>query len=70
MFYITLNDISNNQTNYDCSMGSAEPRSVCASLLFGFEGGVWDLIVLNPDHCFSIYLVSGSKEDALTLLNG
>ena len=44
--------------------------SVCASLLFGFEGGVWDLIVLNPDHCFSIHLVSGSKEDALTLLNG
>ena len=32
---------------------------VCASLPFGFEGGMWDLIVLNPDHCFSIYLVSG-----------
>ena len=32
---------------------------VCASLLFGFEDGVWDLIVINLDHCFSIYLVSG-----------
>ena len=23
---------------------------------FGFEGGVWDLIVLVPDHCLSFYL--------------
>ena len=22
---------------------------------FGFEGGIWDLIVLLPDHCISIY---------------
>ena len=22
---------------------------------FGFEGGMWDLIVLVPDHCFSFY---------------
>ena len=22
---------------------------------FGFEGGMWDLIVLIPDHCLSIY---------------
>ena len=21
---------------------------------FGFEGGMWDLIVLNPDHCLSV----------------
>ena len=22
---------------------------------FGFEGGMWDLIVIIPDHCLSIY---------------
>ena len=26
----------------------------CSSLLFGFEGGMWNLIVLFPDHCLSI----------------
>ena len=47
----------------------------CASLPFGFEGGMWDLIVLNPDHCF-FYLFGKCielrlpKEDALTLLDG
>ena len=31
--------------------------SVCvgASLSFGFEDGMWDWIVLTPDHCLSIY---------------
>ena len=29
---------------------------VCASFPFGFEGGMWNLIVLIPDHCLSIYL--------------
>ena len=29
---------------------------VCPSCPFGFEGGVWDLIVFNPDYCLSIYL--------------
>ena len=28
---------------------------VCASFPFGFEGGTWDLIVLIPDQCLSIY---------------
>ena len=22
---------------------------------FGFDGGLWDLILLIPDHCLSIY---------------
>ena len=22
---------------------------------FSYEGGMWDLIVLIPDHCFSVY---------------
>ena len=25
---------------------------------FGFEGRIWDLIVLVPDHCLSFYFVS------------
>ena len=29
---------------------------VCASFPFGFEGWMWDLIVLVPDHCLSSYL--------------
>ena len=30
--------------------------SACASFPFGFQGGMWDLIVLIPDHWLSIYL--------------
>ena len=26
---------------------------VCASFSFDFDGGLWDLIVLVPDHCLS-----------------
>ena len=29
---------------------------VCVSFFpFGIEGGIWDVIVLIPDHCLSIY---------------
>ena len=28
---------------------------VCPSFPFGIEGGMWDVIVLIPDHCLSIY---------------
>ena len=36
-----------------------EPLSVnvCSSFPFGFEGGIWDLIVLISDHCLSFCLV-------------
>ena len=35
--------------------------SVCVLLsLLVFVGGMWDLIVLIPDHCLSIYLISGT----------
>ena len=27
---------------------------LCPSFLFGIEGGMWDVIVLIPDHCLSI----------------
>ena len=27
----------------------------CPSFPFGIEGRVWDLIVLIPDHCLSVY---------------
>ena len=29
---------------------------VCASIPFGFESGVWDLIVLIPYHCLFYFL--------------
>ena len=29
-------------------------KFVCASFRFGLKGGMWDLIVLIPDHCFCI----------------
>ena len=29
---------------------------LCPSFPFGIEGGMWDVIVLIPDHCLSIYL--------------
>ena len=28
---------------------------VCESLPFGFEGGMWNMNVLVPDHCLSFY---------------
>ena len=28
---------------------------VCPSFPFGVEGGMWDVIVLIPDHCLYIY---------------
>ena len=34
---------------------------VCASLPFGFAGGMWGLIVLVPDHCLSFYFSSISN---------
>ena len=46
-----------------CSFGSLcvsffNVLSVCvsSSFPFGSEGGMWDLILLIPDHCLSIYL--------------
>ena len=34
--------------------------SVSHSFPFGFEGGMWDLIVSIPGHCLSIYFSSQS----------
>ena len=31
---------------------------VCVSFPFGFEGGMWDLIVLIPDRCVSVYFAT------------
>ena len=28
---------------------------MCPSFPFGIKGGIWDVIVLIPDHCLSIY---------------
>ena len=30
-----------------------------SSFPFGFDGGMWVLIVLIPDRCLSIYFISG-----------
>ena len=29
----------------------------CPSSPFGFQGGMWDVFILIPDHCLSIYFV-------------
>ena len=35
---------------------------VCVFLsLFGLEGGLWDLIVLVPDHFVSLYFINYGK---------
>ena len=37
---------------------------VCASFPFGFEGGMWDLIVVVPDHClFFTSIYSADKKE-------
>ena len=43
---------------------------VCASFAIGVEGGAFDLIVLIPDHCLSIYLIAAEQVCyALPVLN-
>ena len=36
----------------------SERLSICVfpSVPFGFDGGMWDLVIIFPDHCLSIYL--------------
>ena len=37
-------------------LGKSYSFVLCVSFFpFGFEGGMWDVIVLIPDHCLSIY---------------
>ena len=43
---------------------------VCPSFPFGFEGGMWDLLVLIPDHCLSIYFPFAGTKGILLLKNG
>ena len=31
---------------------------VCVSFPFGFEGAMWDLIILVSEHCISFYFTS------------
>ena len=40
-----------------CSFSLLSVSFVNASFPFGFEGGLWDLIVLVPDHCLSFLLL-------------
>ena len=36
-------------------VGVGQNLCVCPSFPFGIEGGMWDVVVLIPDHCLSIY---------------
>ena len=40
---------------------------VCPSFPFGIgiEGGMWDVIVLIPNHCFSIYFVNSGAHKSV-----
>ena len=43
---------------------------VCPSFPFGIKDGMWDVIVLIPDHCLSIYVGgSGRIEDDMTIIS-
>ena len=46
--------------------------SVCqiSSFPFGIEGGMWDVIVLIPDHCLSIYFLLSCCINVSTKPNG
>ena len=41
--------------NCTCLSWALVEFCVCPSYPFGIEGGMWDVIVLIPDHCLSIY---------------
>ena len=45
-----------------CSFGLSRVLSmyVFSYFHFGFEGGIWDLIVSVPDHCVSFYFAMGT----------
>ena len=36
---------------------------MCPSLPFGIEGRMWNVIVLIPDHCLSIYFFNERNND-------
>ena len=43
---------------------------MCLSIPGDFEGGWWDLIVLSPDHCLSVYFykfLSEMMENVLSI---
>ena len=46
--------------NFACLSWALVKFCVRPSLPFGIEGGMWDVIVLIPDQCLSIYHYSSS----------
>ena len=42
----------------------------CVSIPFGFEGGMWDLLVLVPDYCFSFTFLLTDPEINKVVLSG
>ena len=38
---------------------------MCASFPFGFEGGMWDMIVTVPDHCLSFHFYTQNGQNSM-----
>ena len=49
--------------NYTCLSWALFKFCVCPPFPFGIKGGMWNVIVLIPDHCFSILLSKGPKNE-------
>ena len=43
--------------NFACLLSAFVKSCVCPLFAFGIEGGMWDMFVLIPDHCLSIFLL-------------
>ena len=65
--------------NCTCRSWEVVKFCVCPSFPYGIEGGIWDVIVLIPDHCLSVYFKIDHQEslmfafeqgDALLLIRG
>ena len=51
-----------------CVFRERLPIPVCSSFPFAFVGGMWDLIVLIPDHCLSVFFFFFCDNDFTTFL--
>ena len=54
---------TNYHLNCACLSWALVNFCVCPSFSFGIEGGMWDVIVLIPDHCLSIYFKHVDNDD-------
>ena len=49
--------------NCTCLSWALVKFCVCPSFPFGIEGGIWNVMVLIPDHCLSIYFPEDDRDD-------